>query len=187
MAAIAGWVEKTQLKLPPLEEEFLRKSLEKRDREIKAELEQERQLREAAEARAIAQAEKAKAEKQRTQLAIGSGVVGVVLVTFFGLIQIQFAKISEANTLIASAETFKRNNYQLEALMESVKALNVLQQVYLDKIDLLKRIKNIIYEVQERNRLTGHTSEVLGLSFHPNGKMIASSGFDKTIKLWSTE
>jgi WD40 repeat protein/energy-coupling factor transporter ATP-binding protein EcfA2 len=189
LAAIAEWVEKTQPKLLPLEEEFLRKSLEKRDREIKAELEQERQLREAAEARAIAQAEKAKAEKQRTQLAIGAGVVGVVLVTFFGLIQIQFAKISEANTLIASAETFKRNNYQLEALMECVKALNLLRQVYLDKRDLLEKIQTLIYGVQERNRLEYHTAEVFGVSFRPDGKMIASGSgrADKTIKIWSTE
>ncbi|OKH36593.1 hypothetical protein NIES2119_16310 [[Phormidium ambiguum] IAM M-71] len=63
LATIAEWKDKNQPKLPVEEAEFLQKSLAKRDREIQEELEQERQLREAAEARAKAEAEKAEQER----------------------------------------------------------------------------------------------------------------------------
>ncbi|WP_017720278.1 nSTAND1 domain-containing NTPase [Kamptonema formosum] len=86
LAAIAEWVDKTQPRLSALEREFLQKSLEKRDREVHAQLEQERRLRELAEARqkeaeareiveieksleaeARAKAEAEKAEKERAR------------------------------------------------------------------------------------------------------------------------
>ncbi|HEY9849983.1 MAG TPA: caspase family protein [Leptolyngbyaceae cyanobacterium] len=63
LVAIAEWVEKTHPRLPVEEEDFLQKSLEKRNKEIQWELEQERKLREMAEARAIAEAEKAEQER----------------------------------------------------------------------------------------------------------------------------
>jgi WD40 repeat protein len=175
--AISEWVEKAQLKLPALEAEFLQKSLEKRDRELKAELKQARQLKEVAEARA-------KAEKQRTQLAVGAGVVGVALVTFSGLLQVQLSKRGEANSLIASAQTLKNTNNQLETLMTSVKAINILEQVYIKKGDLLRQLQQIIYGVQERNRLEGHQAEVWGISMSQDGKFIASASADKKLKLW---
>jgi len=63
LATIAEWKEKNKRKLLIEEAEFLQKSLAKRDREIQEELEQERQLREAAEARAKAETEKAEQER----------------------------------------------------------------------------------------------------------------------------
>ena len=35
--------------------------------------------------------------------------------------------------------------------------------------------------------LRGHTSEVWGVAFSPDGRRIATSGLDRTIKLWETE
>lgn len=81
LAAIENWVETTQPRLGNLEQEFLQKSVEKRDKEIQEELAQERELRELAEARqkeaearAIVEIEKsleaearAKAEAQKAQ------------------------------------------------------------------------------------------------------------------------
>ena len=37
---------------------------------------------------------------------------------------------------------------------------------------------------KELNLLTGHKSEVLSLTFSPDGKMLASGSRDRTIKLW---
>lgn len=72
LVAIEEWVNNTQTKLPPLEAEFLKKSVERRDRELQekieaakreaeAEARAEAEKAKAAEAEARAQAEKAKA------------------------------------------------------------------------------------------------------------------------------
>ena len=42
-------------------------------------------------------------------------------------------------------------------------------------------------EVFHDATLTGHTSQVFGLSFSPDGKTLASTGFDQTTKLWRLE
>ncbi|MBD0390345.1 MAG: ATP-binding protein, partial [Nostoc sp. C3-bin3] len=55
LAVISEWVNKTQPRLTPLESEFLHKSLERRDREIQAELEQAKKLQQQAEAKAKAE------------------------------------------------------------------------------------------------------------------------------------
>jgi WD40 repeat protein len=34
-------------------------------------------------------------------------------------------------------------------------------------------------------RLTGHTHHILGLCFHPGGKLVATASFDKTVRLWN--
>jgi len=66
LAAIDDWVNKDNPRLSLLESEFLRESLGRRDREIQEQLEQERQLRELAEAKAKAEAEKAEEERAKT-------------------------------------------------------------------------------------------------------------------------
>ena len=44
-----------------------------------------------------------------------------------------------------------------------------------------------LYEVagwRHRATLSGHTDVVFAIAFHPNGKLLASASFDKTLRLW---
>ncbi|VXD24105.1 nSTAND1 domain-containing NTPase [Planktothrix paucivesiculata] len=66
---VQEWIEKIQPKLTPDERAFFQNSLEQYLREQQAEVEQERQLREAAEAKAKAESEKAIAEMEKAMIA----------------------------------------------------------------------------------------------------------------------
>lgn len=220
LVAMAEWVEKTHPRLPVEEETFLQKSLEKQEKEIQWRVDQERQLKEAAQARAIAEAEKAeqervaalakietaleaearakaeareaeaktKVQKQRTRFV---GAVGILAAFSFGLLSLAAIlegekKQREAIAVVAliskSQQLFNTNN-QLEALIESVKALKQLEAIGGDQSEALAQLQPIVYGVQERNRLKKHTAEVVRLSFSPDG-MLASASLDGTIKLW---
>jgi WD40 repeat protein len=39
-------------------------------------------------------------------------------------------------------------------------------------------------EMKEERALTGHTKHILGLSFHPGGKLLATASCDGTVRLW---
>jgi WD40 repeat protein len=39
-------------------------------------------------------------------------------------------------------------------------------------------------ETKEARVLTGHTGNILGLSFHPGGKLVATAALDGTVRLW---
>ncbi|MEG4839132.1 nSTAND1 domain-containing NTPase [Microcoleus sp. B9-D4] len=66
LAEVEEWEKRVQRHLTEDEREFLRKSVGRRDRQIQAQLEQERQLRELAEANAKVEAARAEEERAKT-------------------------------------------------------------------------------------------------------------------------
>ena len=113
------------------------------------------------------------------------------------------AKVKAANLMLAAADvslTAATSNESFlsgqtfSALLEGLKAGQQLKQ--LDKsaqkqddtqIQVVASLTQAVYGVREYNGLEGHQKVVYGLSFSPDGKMLASGSEDNTIKLWSTD
>jgi WD40 repeat protein/energy-coupling factor transporter ATP-binding protein EcfA2 len=176
LAVISEWVNKTKPRITPLESDFLHKSLERRDREIQAQLEQERQLRELAEsrqkeaeARAIAEIEKAMAaedkakaeaarakeaeasakyQKQRTRLAIASAG-GLTLLAIFTVgfgIKAEQNKNKAIEALISEPIQLFKTNNQLEAMIASIKALEALREIGAENHDAIDKLKTSVID-----------------------------------------
>ena len=129
------------------------------------------------------------AEKQRTRFAIGGGIVALILAglaSWQTVIAKQNANLA-ADALVGQAQILFDSSNQLEALTASIKTLNVLEKMGQADPMKIEKLQNIIFNIQEFNRFQKHKFMVLGLSFHPNGKIIATSGSDKTIKIWNME
>ncbi|MEH2451544.1 nSTAND1 domain-containing NTPase [Nostoc sp.] len=185
LAVISEWVNKTQPRLTPLESEFLHKSLERRDREIQAQLEQAQRLQHQAEA-------KAKAESQRTRFAIAAAILVALSVGLGLLLQQQTVHKKQGDAiasgaLVGTSEQLLEVGNQLEAMIASVRALNALQRLDGDKADALNRLKSVIDRVQEHNRLEGHTDSVTSVSVSPKDPLIVSASKDKTVRLWKLD
>ncbi|OCR02631.1 hypothetical protein BCD67_15690 [Oscillatoriales cyanobacterium USR001] len=183
LAAIDEWVKKEQPRLSLLKSEFLRESLGRRDRVDQKErerLEKEIKLTD----------EKLKAQKQRTKWAIASGILltftlGLGLLTNVLEGQKREQEAGKVGVLIGKAQQLLENNLQLEALIASVEALKEMKNLGIENQDQLQQLQSVIFNVQERNQLKGHQGGVYGVSFSPDGTMIASGGVDGRIIIWN--
>ncbi|MGI2902540.1 nSTAND1 domain-containing NTPase [Tolypothrix sp. VBCCA 56010] len=108
-------------------------------------------------------------------------------------------------TTSALSEARLASNNQLEALVEGVKAGEMLKKDLLregvkagemlkkdtiltkesTKIKVVTTLLQLANQVRERNRFEGHTQAVRSVIFTPDGKTIASASNDSTIKLWN--
>ncbi|MEG3847947.1 WD40 repeat domain-containing protein [Microcoleus sp. herbarium19] len=132
--------------------------------------------------------------KRQLKLAIAGGAMMAVLAVLAGVFGVA-AKIGETNAelkqISANSESLLASEKELEALVEGLKAGKKLKQGWRvepnTKNQVVSRLQEVVYSVKERNRLEGHTNTITDISFSPDGKFIASSSKDKTVKLWNRD
>jgi WD40 repeat protein len=161
----------------------------------------------AREDRAAQQAEQGKAEleaaRQRNELLaaakkkaaivrnVGFGsVIAAVTITILILSQLK-SVISHMVYIQSKTSQFSlKHNQGLDALIDALRIEN--ENKFLRTTDLETRVaiekvlQQSVWNVSEKNRLDGHKSRVTALSISPDGKLIASGGADKTIRLWQS-
>lgn len=207
LSAIEEWTKGKQPTLPEQEAEFLKRSLERRDREQQTQLEQERRLREEAEARAIAEIEKKieaekrahaelgrtqealarfKIERQKNRLSIATAIslagLAALLMVLKSIAEQREAAVVDA--LISEPIRLANSNNQIEAMVATIQVLSQIKDKYKGVPNALKEVTRNIHEV---NRIEGHRDAVLEVSFNQDGSQIISASFDKTVKVWSVD
>jgi WD40 repeat protein len=100
------------------------------------------------------------------------------------------AEIAEIEALSSLSQALLLSHDQLGALVASVKAGRKLLQTEAPtetKQRTVDRLRQAVYDVQERNRLEGHEAAVFDVRFSPDGQTLASGSEDGMIKLWGID
>ncbi|MEH2369829.1 nSTAND1 domain-containing NTPase [Nostoc sp.] len=105
-------------------------------------------------------------------------------------------KQSEKNRIIAISKTSEAlftSHQTFDALKESIYAGILLKKLPFAQSDsqirtqVVTALQQSVNWIVERNRLEGHQALIWGVTFSHNGKLIASTSYDHTIKLWNLD
>jgi WD40 repeat protein len=101
------------------------------------------------------------------------------------------AKIALIDAATQSSQAnFKVNRNSLDALIYALEAGKGLQRVPWGSKDqelqssVLSTLAQSVSWVREQNRWEGHQDAIQSVSFSPDGQMLATGSYDKTVKLW---
>ena len=116
-------------------------------------------------------------------LALTLGLFGFA---YFEWQQSEKTLLKQSNALAKYSLELFHQGKNLDALVEALRAGIPLRN---RKANLSKQIGalQVLYEVEERNRLEGHRAPVESVEFSPNGKIIATASKDRTVKLWNLQ
>lgn len=165
----------------------------------------EKRLRQAEAGKAQAEADKMISQKQlnkvlQRQLATATAslfVLAGATITALGFWQRAELENQRAdiNNLTAMADALSFSDQNFDALLEGLRAgrqWENLQGFWYDGADLVETktmiaasLQKAVYGIKERNRLEGHNDAIWGVTFRPQGDILASASVDKTVKLWN--
>jgi WD40 repeat protein len=135
-------------------------------------------------------------EKTRQNL-VAAAVLLLALTGAVTALSLQIRR-SEVSVMASHAEALLASNQELDALVESLRALESSKAlVWVNPIlpwlhqNMRGEIKQVLQEsidtVREVDRLEAHHGAVRSISFSPDGQTIATAGEDNTIKLWNLQ
>ncbi|KAB8319378.1 CHAT domain-containing protein [Tolypothrix campylonemoides VB511288] len=166
LAVAEDWLHKRSNEMTQQERDFIRASVQQRDREQK---ERERRRRFIISGLAI-------------------GLSGALSLAGFALWQLRQAEIAKSEVLSRTSNILFSQGKEFNALIESLRAGVSLQRLKAEpSMQMVATLRQAVYGVRERNRLEGHTGTITSVVFSPDGKTIATDSNDNTVKLWNQQ
>ncbi|MEL6927221.1 MAG: AAA-like domain-containing protein [Cyanobacteria bacterium J06600_6] len=121
------------------------------------------------------------------------GVIGIALFATLGLSSAVYwnyrqSRIQEIKAQIASAKSLFKSDRNFDSVIKAIKARKGIEAVPRIDPDLKLKtnlaLQQAVYNLAEQNTFSGHQDIILGVSYSPDGQLVASGSGDTTVKIW---